>query len=75
MVFQKSGFGLGLDLTDLEKIGGLGLVTLWSFTLGLGIHLFVKDLDKKTAKGPFRFSSQVATCYYQSNHTKVEAIP
>jgi len=23
----------------------------------------------------FRSSSQAATCYYQSNHTKVEAIP
>jgi len=28
-----------------------------------------------TAKGPFRSSSQAATCYYQSNHSKVEAIP
>jgi len=26
------------------------------------------------AKGPFRFSSQTATCYYHSNHSKVEAI-
>jgi len=26
-------------------------------------------------KWPFRSSSQAATCYYQSNHSKVEAIP
>jgi len=28
-----------------------------------------------TAKKPFWSSSQAATCYYQSNHSKVEAIP
>jgi len=39
--------------------------------LGLGTKLFVKVLDQETAKGPFRS----ATCYYQSNHSKVEAIP
>jgi len=43
--------------------------------LGLGTHLFVKVLDQETAKWPFRFSSQAATCYYQSNYSKVEAIP
>jgi len=32
-------------------------------------------LDQETAKGPFRSSSQAATCYYQSNHSKVEEIP
>jgi len=32
-------------------------------------------LDQKTAKRPFRFSSHAATCYNQSNHSKVEAIP
>jgi len=26
------------------------------------------------AKWPFRSSSQTATCYYQSNHSKVEVI-
>jgi len=31
--------------------------------------------DHEIAKGRFRFSSQAATCYYQSNHSKVEAIP
>jgi len=42
----------------------------------LGTHLFVKVyLDQETAKWPFRSSSQAATCYYQSNHPKVEAIP
>jgi len=34
---------------------------------GLGTHLFFK--------GPFRSSSQAATYYYQSNHSKVKAIP
>jgi len=32
-------------------------------------------LNQETAKRPFRFSSQAVTCYYQSNHAKVEAIP
>jgi len=32
-------------------------------------------LDQETAKKPFRSSSQAATCYNQSNHSKVEAIP
>jgi len=32
-------------------------------------------LDQETAKGPFRFSSNAAICYYQSNHSKIEAIP
>jgi len=31
-------------------------------------------LDEETAKGPFRSSIQAATCYYHSNHSKVEAI-
>jgi len=35
--------------------------------------LFVKV--QETAKGTFRSSSQAATCYYQSNHSKVQAIP
>jgi len=28
------------------------------------------DQDKETAKGPFRYSSRAATCYYRSNHSK-----
>jgi len=32
-------------------------------------------LSQETAKGPLRSSSETATCYYQSNHSKVEAIP
>jgi len=45
--------------------------------LGLGTVLIKlsRYLDQETAKGPFRSSSQDATCYYQSNHSKVEAIP
>jgi len=31
-------------------------------------------LDQETVKGTFRSSSQTAICYYQSNHSKVEAI-
>jgi len=30
---------------------------------------------KRKAKGLFQSSSQAAFCYYQSNHSKVEAIP
>jgi len=29
--------------------------------------------DQQTAKWPFQSSIQAATCYYQSNHSKVEA--
>jgi len=29
-------------------------------------------LGQETAKVPYRSSSQAATCYYQSNHSKVE---
>jgi len=29
----------------------------------------------KTAKGPYRFSSQAATCYYQPNHSKGRGNP
>jgi len=40
--------------------------------IGLDTHLFVNVyLDQDTAKGPFRFLSQAATCYYQLT----EAIP
>jgi len=44
-------------------------------SFSLGTHLFVKIFDQETAKGPLLSSSQAATCYYQSNHSKVEAIP
>jgi len=44
--------------------------------IGLGTHLFFKVyLDQETVKWPFRSWSQAATCYYQSNHLKLEAIP
>jgi len=45
-------------------------------TNGLGIHLqyLSRYLDPETTKGHFRSSSQAATFYYQSNHSKVEAI-
>jgi len=33
-----------------------------------------RNLDQETAKGPYRSLSQAATCYYQSGHSKVEAI-
>jgi len=32
-------------------------------------------LGQETAKRPLRSSSHVATCYYQSNHSKVDARP
>jgi len=44
-----------------------------AIALGLGTHLS-RYLDQETAKGLFRSSSQAATCYYQFNHSKVEAI-
>jgi len=31
-------------------------------------------LNQETAKGPFRFSSEAVTCYYESNHAKAEAV-
>jgi len=42
--------------------------------LGLGTRLFVKEPRPQDSEGPFRSSSQAATCYYQSSHSKVEAI-
>jgi len=41
------------------------------FKIGLSIatHLFVKVPQPGDSEGPFRFSSQAATCYYQSNHS------
>jgi len=38
-------------------------------------RLFAKLLGQKTAKCLLRYSSQATTCYYQFNHSKVEAIP
>jgi len=45
------------------------------FALGLVLIYLLRYLDQETAKWPLRSSSQAATCYYQSNHSKVEAIP
>jgi len=40
------------------------------FKIGLlGIHLFVEVPRRGDIKGLFRFSSQAAACYYQSNHS------
>jgi len=33
----------------------------------------LRQLDQEKANLPFWSSSQAATCYYQSNHSKVEA--
>jgi len=43
--------------------------------IGLGAHLFVKVSQLGDGEGTFRSSSQDTTCYYQSNHSKVETIP
>jgi len=43
--------------------------------LGLGTHLFVKVLRPGDSEVTFLFSSQAVTCYNQSNHSLVEAIP
>jgi len=32
-------------------------------------------LNQETAKRPLWFSSEAVTCYFQSNHAKVETIP
>jgi len=42
---------------------------------GLGSHLFVKIPRQGDSEVIFRSSSQTVTCYYQSNHSKAEAIP
>jgi len=51
----------------------------WVATTSRGPRLVLiylsRYLDQETAKGPFRSSSQTSTCYYQSNHSKLEAIP
>jgi len=49
-------------------------IKMHNFNLGLGTHLLSRYLDQETAKGSFRSSSQAATCYFQSNHSKVEVI-
>jgi len=41
----------------------------------LGNQLFVKVLRPGDREGTFSASSQAAICYYQSNHSKIEAIP
>jgi len=43
--------------------------------LGLSTHLFVKVPRPRNSEGTFQSSSEAATYYYQSNHTKEEAIP
>jgi len=43
--------------------------------LGLDTHLFVKLPRPGDSEGTFAVSSEAATCYYQSNYSKVEAIP
>jgi len=41
---------------------------------GFGTHLFVKKPRPGDSEVTFWSSSQAATCYYQFNHSKVEAI-
>jgi len=48
-----------------------GLVVLM---FGLGLIYLTRYLDQEIAKWPLQSSSQAATRYYQSNHSKVEAI-
>jgi len=49
------------------------------FKIGLRYSVICQGTSTKReqtwAKGPFRFSSQTATCYYQAIHSQVEAIP
>jgi len=46
-----------------------------SFYREVSTHLFVKVPRPRNSKVTFRSSSLAATCYYQSNQSKVEAIP
>jgi len=43
--------------------------------LDLATHLLIKVSRPRDSEGPLPSSSQAATCYFQSNHSKVEAIP
>jgi len=43
--------------------------------LGLGTHLFVKVPRPGENEGNFSVFESSCTCYYLSNHSKVEAIP
>jgi len=45
-----------------------------SLVLGTHLKYLSSYLDQETTKWPFRSSSQAATCYYQTNHSKIEAI-
>jgi len=42
--------------------------------LSLELIYLSRYLDQETPKWPFWSSSQAATCYYQSHHSKVAAI-
>jgi len=61
----------------MSQVSGKLRCIAWEELEGLGLVLIYlsRYLDQETAKGPFRFSSQAATYYYQSNHSKVEVIP
>jgi len=48
---------------------------LQTLVLGLSTHLFVKAPRTGDSKETFLSLSQAAACYYQSDHSKVEAIP
>jgi len=51
---------------------------LLSYGYEIVTHLFFKAPRPETAKysvNTFRSSSQATTCYYQSNHSKLEAFP
>jgi len=44
-------------------------------SLQLGPHIFVKVPRLEDSEENFSVFEQTATCYYQSKHSKVEAIP
>jgi len=48
---------------------------MWLSHKGLGTHLIVKVPRPGDSEVTFAVSSQADTCYYQSNHSLVEAIP
>jgi len=46
-----------------------------SKSYGLGTHLFVNVPRPGDSEGTFLVFGQATTCYYQSNHSKVSALP
>jgi len=53
----------------------ISTLTIIGGVLGLVTHLYVKMPRPGDSEVTFSVFDQAATCYYQSNHSKVQAIP